>query len=65
MQFFIFLFRAFHLYDEALVVSAVIAVIYAISDEYINFCPIPEGTIRDVFIDSIGVSCLSLSQAKI
>jgi VanZ family protein len=41
---------------RALFVSAVIAVIYAISDEYHQtFVPFREGTIRDVFIDSIGV----------
>ncbi len=53
------LFRAFQSLmtpRRALFVSAVIAVIYAISDEYHQtFVPFREGTIRDVFIDSIGV----------
>jgi VanZ family protein len=53
------LFRAFQslmVARKALIVSAVIAVLYAISDEYHQtFVPLREGTVRDVFIDSIGI----------
>jgi len=55
----ILLFRAFGtrmVARRALTVSAVIAVLYAASDEYHQtFIPLREGTIRDVFIDSIGI----------
>jgi VanZ family protein len=53
------LFRAFHsamVTPKALLISAVIAVLYAISDEYHQtFIPLREGRARDVFIDSIGI----------
>jgi len=58
------LFRAFQslmVTRRALIVSAVIAVIYAISDEYHQtFVPFREGTVRDVFIDSIGIFLMYL-----
>jgi len=58
------LFRAFQslmVTRKALIVSAVIAVLYAISDEYHQtFVPFREGTVRDVFIDSIGIFLMYL-----
>jgi len=55
----ILLFRAFQSLfaaRKALILSAFVAVLYAVSDEYHQtFIPLREGTIRDVFIDSIGV----------
>jgi len=59
-----FLFRAFQalmVTRKALIVSAVIAVFYAISDEYHQtFVPLREGTARDVIIDSIGIFLMYL-----
>lgn len=59
-----FLFRAVQILmitRKALIVSAVIAVLYAISDEYHQtFVPLREGTVRDVFIDSIGIFLMYL-----
>lgn len=59
-----FLFRAFQtlmVTRKALIVSAVIAVLYAISDEYHQtFVPLREGTARDVFIDAIGIFLMYL-----
>jgi len=56
---YLLLFRAFHtamVSRKALFVSAIIAVLYAISDEYHQtFVPLREGKVRDVVIDSIGV----------
>ena len=58
------LFRAFQslmVTRKALIVSAVIAVLYAISDEYHQtFVPLREGTVRDVLIDSIGIFLMYL-----
>ena len=58
------LFRAFQslmVTRRALIVSAVIAVLYSISDEYHQtFVPFREGTVRDVFIDSIGIFLMYL-----
>jgi len=56
---YLLLFRAFHtamVSRKALFVSAIIAVLYAISDEYHQtFVPLRGGKVRDVLIDSIGV----------
>lgn len=44
-------------FNRALVLGALIAVLYAVSDEYHQtFIPGREGTARDVIIDSIGVA---------
>lgn len=46
---------------KALIMSAIIAVLYAISDEYHQtFVPLREGTVRDVIIDSIGIFLMYL-----
>ncbi len=58
------LFRAFQSFmsvRKALTISAVIALLYAISDEYHQtFIPLREGTARDVIIDSIGIFLMYL-----
>jgi hypothetical protein len=58
------LFRAFQSFisaRKALTISAVIALLYAISDEYHQtFVPLREGTVRDVIIDSIGIFLMYL-----
>jgi VanZ family protein len=52
------LFRAFHSTlpsRKAFIFSAIIGVLYAISDEYHQtFVPLREGRVRDVIIDSVG-----------
>jgi len=57
-------FRAFKLAmipRKALAASAIMAVIYAVSDEYHQtFVPLREGTVRDVFIDCIGIFLMYL-----
>lgn len=46
---------------KALIISAVIAVLYAISDEFHQtFIPLREGRARDVFIDFIGICIVYL-----
>jgi VanZ family protein len=59
-----FLFRAIHtvvVTRKAFVISAIIAVLYAISDEYHQtFVLLREGTVRDVFIDCIGIFLMYL-----
>ena len=59
-----FLFRAIHtvvVTRKAFVISAIIAVLYAISDEYHQtFVPLREGAARDVFIDCIGIFLMYL-----
>ena len=46
---------------KALILSAIIAFLYAVSDEYHQtFVPLREGRARDVFIDSIGIFLMSL-----
>jgi VanZ family protein len=60
---YLFLFRAFHLSRRkerlstpALLVSAVIAVLYAISDEiHQSFVPLRTAAVRDVIIDTAGI----------
>jgi hypothetical protein len=58
------LFRAFHsamVPRKAFIVSFIIAVLYAISDEYHQtFIPLREGTVRDVIINSIGIVLMYL-----
>lgn len=46
---------------KALVIAAIVSVLYAISDEYHQtFVPLREGTARDVVIDSIGAFLMYL-----
>jgi hypothetical protein len=56
---YLLLFRAFFTVmasRKALIVSAIIGILYAISDEYHQtFVPLREGRVRDVVIDSIGI----------
>ena len=56
---YLLLFRALHsvmITRTAFIFSAVIGVLYAISDEYHQtFVPLREGRVRDVVIDSIGI----------
>jgi VanZ family protein len=61
---YLLLFRAFHTVMDtrkALIVSAIIGVLYAVSDEYHQtFVPLREGRVRDVIIDSIGIFLMYL-----
>lgn len=63
-----FLFRAIHTVvvpRKAFVISAVIAAVYAISDEYHQtFVPFREGTARDVLIDCVGILLMHLLLRK-
>lgn len=63
-----FLFRAIHTVvvpRKAFVVSAVISIAYAISDEYHQtFVPFREGTARDVLIDCLGILLMYLFLRK-
>ena len=46
---------------KALIASAIIGVLYAISDEYHQtFVPLRDGRVRDVVIDSIGIFLMYL-----
>jgi VanZ family protein len=46
---------------KALIFSAIIAVVYAISDEYHQtFVPLRDGRMRDVMIDSLGIFLMYL-----
>jgi hypothetical protein len=61
---YLLLFRALHsvmITRTAFIFSAVIGVLYAISDEYHQtFVPLREGRVRDVIIDSIGIFLMYL-----
>lgn len=59
---YLLLFRGFYLSkkkptSKTYVMAFVIAILYASSDElHQTFIPTREGTIRDIFIDTIGIS---------
>ena len=61
---YLLLFRAFYTVmasRKALIVSAIIGVLYAVSDEYHQtFVPLRDGRVRDVVIDSIGIFLMYL-----
>ena len=61
---YLLLFRAFYTVmasRKALIASAIIGVLYAISDEYHQtFVPLRDGRVRDVIIDSIGIFLMYL-----
>jgi VanZ family protein len=70
---YLFLFRAFRLsfrLEEkpplpALIVPAVVAVLYAISDEiHQSFVPMRNATVRDVFIDTAGILAMCVVVRK-